>query len=289
MSNRKSWLAERRTGIGGSDVAAILGLSRHKTAYDVWSEKTGRQEPDDDTVATRAGRLFEEVVFAYYEERHNCVLTKAAANVRKAPLSPLIANVDRLHGDTIVEGKTTVSYVFRSWKGELPRGYYAQAQHYMDVLDLPHAVVAVLVLDTREYYEFPVERDPEWHEVADALQAWWHDHVVADVPPAIVYGTIEPVDGSQYQATRADIQTIAELRKIEADIKLLEESAEVLKTALKTAMGDNEVLMTGLRPAYTYKNMTSSRIDPKALRSKYPDIAKEVTTTSTTRVFRGVK
>ena len=34
------WLKERQKGIGGSDVAAILGMSPWRTPYQVWEEKT---------------------------------------------------------------------------------------------------------------------------------------------------------------------------------------------------------------------------------------------------------
>ena len=47
MRTREQFLRERRSGIGGSDVAAILGLSRWKTAYQVWQEKTGRAAIDE--------------------------------------------------------------------------------------------------------------------------------------------------------------------------------------------------------------------------------------------------
>ena len=38
------WLEERRKGIGGSDVAAIMGLSPWKTAYQVYQDKRGGGE-----------------------------------------------------------------------------------------------------------------------------------------------------------------------------------------------------------------------------------------------------
>ena len=41
------WIAFRRTGIGGSDAAAILGLSPFKSNIEVWEEKTGVREPED--------------------------------------------------------------------------------------------------------------------------------------------------------------------------------------------------------------------------------------------------
>ena len=44
MSDRDQWLAERRTGIGGSDAGAILGVNKYRTALDVYLDKTGQAE-----------------------------------------------------------------------------------------------------------------------------------------------------------------------------------------------------------------------------------------------------
>lgn len=39
FESREDWLRERRNGIGGSEVAAIVGLSKWKTATELWQEK----------------------------------------------------------------------------------------------------------------------------------------------------------------------------------------------------------------------------------------------------------
>ena len=45
--NREQWLEERKKGIGGSDVACILGMSPYKTNVALWEEKVGIREPED--------------------------------------------------------------------------------------------------------------------------------------------------------------------------------------------------------------------------------------------------
>ena len=40
-------IAERRNGIGASEVAAVLGIDPFKTAIDVWAEKTGRRPHEE--------------------------------------------------------------------------------------------------------------------------------------------------------------------------------------------------------------------------------------------------
>ena len=47
IHNSPEWLAFRRTGIGGSDAAAILGKSHFKTNVDIWEEKVGLKQAED--------------------------------------------------------------------------------------------------------------------------------------------------------------------------------------------------------------------------------------------------
>ncbi|MGM9936457.1 MAG: YqaJ viral recombinase family protein, partial [Candidatus Ornithomonoglobus sp.] len=37
--SREDWLRERKKGIGGSDAAAILGMNRYRSAFDVYADK----------------------------------------------------------------------------------------------------------------------------------------------------------------------------------------------------------------------------------------------------------
>lgn len=41
------WLKERKFGIGASDSAAIMGVSKWKNNLQLWEEKTGQREPED--------------------------------------------------------------------------------------------------------------------------------------------------------------------------------------------------------------------------------------------------
>ena len=61
----ETWLQYRRNGIGGSDAAAVIGLSPYKTARDVYFEKLGREPEDNNTsgwVAMEVGKRLEDLV-----------------------------------------------------------------------------------------------------------------------------------------------------------------------------------------------------------------------------------
>ena len=61
----QEWLAYRRRGIGGSDVAAILGISPFRTARDLYDDKLNIASAADDAgnwVALEMGHLLEPLV-----------------------------------------------------------------------------------------------------------------------------------------------------------------------------------------------------------------------------------
>ncbi|HFC9341278.1 TPA: YqaJ viral recombinase family protein, partial [Enterococcus hirae] len=45
--SHQEWLEDRKKGIGGSDVATVLGLNKYKSPYQLWLEKTGQIELKD--------------------------------------------------------------------------------------------------------------------------------------------------------------------------------------------------------------------------------------------------
>lgn len=55
---RIDWLLDRRKGIGGSDVAAIMGLNKWKSAYQIWLEKQDRLDYLNQTASQLIGERF---------------------------------------------------------------------------------------------------------------------------------------------------------------------------------------------------------------------------------------
>ena len=69
-TERQEWLERRRSGIGGSDVAPILGMSKWRTAYDVWLSKTAETpEEDRTTMPMLLGNVLEPEVLRLYEQQ----------------------------------------------------------------------------------------------------------------------------------------------------------------------------------------------------------------------------
>lgn len=75
-----------------------------------------------------------------------------------------------------------------------------------------------------------------------------------------------------------------ELRQLQALIDEATAEADAIKDAIKAHMGDSEELRAG-EYKVTWKPVTSSRLDGKALKAALPDVAERFTTTTTTRRF----
>ena len=79
---------------------------------------------------------------------------------------------------------------------------------------------------------------------------------------------------------------IRELRSLQRLIEEAEQEAEAIKDGIKaqlTAQGVDELQAGEYR--VSWKAVTSSRLDSKALKAALPDVVERFTTTSTTRQF----
>ena len=77
---------------------------------------------------------------------------------------------------------------------------------------------------------------------------------------------------------------IKELRELQALIEEAQEEAEAIKDALKAHMGESEELRAG-EYKITWKTVTTSRLDGKALRAALPEVAARFTREAASRRF----
>lgn len=77
---------------------------------------------------------------------------------------------------------------------------------------------------------------------------------------------------------------IRELRQLQQLIEEAQAEAEGIRDAIKAHMGDSEELRAG-EYKITWKSVTSSRLDSKALKAAAPELVERFTKTTTTRRF----
>jgi putative phage-type endonuclease len=187
--DRAQWLADRKTGIGGSDAAAILGVSPWKTAYALWLEKCGLVPEPEESERMRLGRKLEGVVADCYMEETRRTLIPAQPMVRSAERPHVFGNCDRwiALGDTVVgvwEGKTTNEARGGDWEREPPVHYMIQLQQYMYVMEKPWGSFGVLIGGQRFIWLDVQRNDRFLRAYLPRADEFWARVQNGDPPPA---------------------------------------------------------------------------------------------------------
>ena len=97
MQDRKAWLNLRKEGLGGTDAAVIMGMSKFKTLHRLWAEKTGRFQPEElsNDEAVHFGAVLEEVVAEEFTIRTGKKVKKHGL-LRSMEHPWMLASVDRI-------------------------------------------------------------------------------------------------------------------------------------------------------------------------------------------------
>lgn len=202
-NDRIDFLTARRAGIGGSDIGAIMGLSKWKSPIDVWMDKTGRTEPDlEMSEPAYFGIELESFVATEYGKRSGNKVQRVNQIIKHPQHAWMLANIDRavvadgsrarLDKDGkltgikgLLECKTASAYLEREWSdGSAPLAYVAQCQWYMAVAGAEWCDLAVLI-GGQKYVCHRIERDEVIIQaVIEAGRQFWFNNVIADSPPA---------------------------------------------------------------------------------------------------------
>lgn len=153
----------RKTGLGGSDCAAALGLSKRKTALRLYLEKRGEASDEiEETEEIWWGRMLEPVVRQKYAERTGRTVLLPKDTLRHAEHDFMLANIDGFTNDGRgYEGKTAIMSTGWGEEGtdQIPIDYLMQTHHYLVVTEFPVFDVTTLIGRRFAFYEIPA--DPE--------------------------------------------------------------------------------------------------------------------------------
>ncbi|MCM1276023.1 MAG: YqaJ viral recombinase family protein [Lachnospiraceae bacterium] len=293
---RDEWLEYRRTGIGGSDAAAVCGLHPYKSLIELWADKTGRLPEQEDNEAMRTGRDLEEYVASRFCEATGKKVRRRNAIFKHDKYDFITANIDReIVGENAgLECKTTSAFAKSDFEnGEIPLYYLVQCRHYMNVMGYDKMYLAVLVMGRAFYwYEIPYDKT-EGEALLQMEVAFWEKNVIPDARPEpdgseSAERTLKAVFDEQLDDTMAcyEMDAIAaHLVDIKAQIGELKAQEETLKQQMITALEGCERGFTS-EYDFSWKEQKRRTVDAKALKAKYPKIYEELAKESSTRVFR---
>lgn len=306
---RSEWLQLRRAGLGGSDASAVARLNRYASPSSVYMAKiVGEDQIDNE--AMEWGRRLEDVVADKFSEVTGLELFDPRLMFRSRAWPFLQATPDRLTADGgLLEMKTTSRWLADAWQvgddglvATVPDYALLQAIHYGLVLGVRRLWFAVLI-DGRDFRIGFVDLD-QYQPAADALlaieQAFWTDHVQAQVPP--------PADASEattralaalYAAADIDTETaldyvdgipagraLDQLTALQQTVKLTKVEIGGLKNHLRAELGTHEVGLVDGIAAVTWREGDQTDFDVKAFRADWPALAEAYTNRSRRRTLR---
>lgn len=293
------WLAARNHGIGGSDVAAAVGMSRWKSPFGLWVEKTTGTSQIQETEPMRWGTLLEPVIRKEFATRTGKKVEAMPWLIQSEQHPHMLANIDGIvredDGSTsLLEIKCVSAFKACEWSDGLPPEYYLQVQHYLSVCELQKAYIAYLI-GGNDFHYVEVGRDEETIQMLIALEAeFWH-HVTENIKPAVDDKSADALAQLYPQSNKTSIilpdEADAILEQYVITKKIGEDVAAQIKECenqLKQMLGDAECGKSRSGYSVSWKSTTSNRLDSTALRNDHPEIAAQYTTQSSSRRFNVV-
>ncbi|MBP3231688.1 MAG: YqaJ viral recombinase family protein [Anaerovibrio sp.] len=292
----QEWLELRRTGIGGSDCAAALGMSKWQSQLGLWLDKMGQGKPVEESEAMYWGKVMEPVLLAEFSKRTGKDAQPCPLMFQSVEYPFMLADLDGIvkeeDGSTsIVEIKTANSFAVNDWSDGVPVQYYLQVQHYMATVDLTKTYLCVL-LGGNEFQIHEIDRDEDTIKNIIALEHDFWQKVVTKTQPEVDSQSGDALNTMYPEANNTSvmlddtadsiIDDYVHLKAIEDDLKA--KKAE-LENKLKNMLGQAELGKSKAGFTVKWANSTSKRLDTTALKKDVPELVAKYTKESSSRRF----
>ena len=296
--SKEEWLRYRKQGIGGSDVAAILGISKWNSAIQLWMDKTNQtNEPVEVNEAMEWGTILESVIRDHFAMVTGKTVMEVKAMLQHPEHPFMLADVDGVTTDddgnpAILEIKTASEYKRDEWLEGVPAYYQTQVQHYLCVTGVSKAYVAVLI-GGNSFKIYEVDADPEIQSMLIAVEKNFWNQVQNMIRPEI--------DGSDAAKNLLDsiyrggvdeeiVLPDEAVDWVDAYVEAcaIEDSAKARKQEaanhIKEIMGDYDRARC-YDHKISWKSVSSDRLDTKALKENEPEVYEKYVKTTSSRRF----
>lgn len=320
----EEWLEYRRQGIGGSDAAAILGVSPFATARDLYYDKckiVSYADEESNWVGKRIGHLLEDLVAEIFSKKTGFPVYKIHKMFRHPRYGFMLADIDYFvtlpHGETaLLEIKTTNYNAKDRWwkdgKETVPINYEAQGRHYMCVMNANHIYYCCLYGNSEnDVIIRHLERDRAYEEELISLEGhFWNHHVLTKTPPPYTedgelvlesvkhhVGPADP-DAPQVELDLPLASCVVRFTELQAQKRLADEQSKSIENEMKRLQGrivaEMGVSCTAVcavgADAYTVtynptRKAGVSKENLSRLQAQHPDIYEEYVTVSESRRF----
>ena len=294
--NRAEWLEYRKSGIGSSEVATIVGLNPWETPYQLWRRKMGLDAPKEETFAMKAGHYLEDAVSQFWQDATGREVIKRSTGdwiIRNNERPYIQVSPDRTYwlegmkhnsdNKGILECKTTQMAIDGD---DLPKHWFCQVQYQLGGEELTTGSIAWLT-QGREFGYRDLALVPDFYGwLVEEVERFWTDNILGKKEPAAV--SVQDVllkynrhtDGKIAEVSEEVFEAYTRLKEIRRDMAALDKEKEALEERLKLGFGDAEAISYEGQTLATWKAaQDSEKFDAKAFTADHPDLAREYTKT----------
>lgn len=247
----------RPKGIGGTDIAVIMGLNPWKSPMDLYLEKCGLVDSPEENEAMYWGLALEDALEKRYirDTKFPVVRTEPLRHPEHdwyvgSPDGILPLADGKILGG--VDYKTTSRRQDYGEAGtdQVPDWVATQAQWYMGLTGAEWWDIAVLFMGSRR--EWAIYRLPHNQEIIDNLieagRDFWENHIVSQIPPPLdssegtkkLLNILYPQEqGEIIPASPEAKDWLCQLQIAKLDIVELEKNKAFYEAHVKDAIGDN--------------------------------------------------
>lgn len=320
----EEWLEYRRRGIGGSDAAAVLGISPFATARDLYYDKlkiVPYEDSESNWVAKKMGHLLEDLVAQIFHVKTGYRIYQIKKMFHHPVHTFMLADIDYFielpNGETAILEIKTTNYNARDhwWSGNeeiVPINYEIQGRHYMCVMNIDHVYYCCLYGNNEnEVIIRHIDRDPDYEEELIALEGeFWFEHILNRVPPPYTedgdliiestkrhFGPADPNSPGIELGVRLSAGVLRYL-ELQADKSILSAEMNRIESEMKRLQGQIVAEMGrsctavcspgGISYSITYNPVRKTGINKDnllLLQAQHPDIYNQYVTVSESRRF----
>jgi putative phage-type endonuclease len=281
-TDQSAWIAERNRGLGSSDMAVVLGLSKYKGPLRLWYEKTGRMLPEDisQQPQIKRGHRLEPVIGEMYEEETGHRIHRVNRIQQHKDHAWMLSSPDfeTYSVRRNVECKTVSFFDPAEWGPSgsdlAPTNYVIQVQHQKAVRGFNVSDIAAL--GGWDFRIITIQRDDDIINFiyAEGERFWWHvqkdemptPKTIEDVKLRYPKSLASPID-----ATPEIIAAVRRLREVKASAKASNAELDELELEIKQYMGECDTLRSGSETLVAWRtSKPSPRIKEKALKEGDP-------------------
>jgi len=266
-TDRDEWLGLRQSGIGASEMPAILGENRWESALHVYARKVGAVpiDADEESEAAHWGHVLEPIVAAEFSRRTGIRHQMHGLLLQSVEHPWALATLDAETADGLpLECKTTTLYLDGEWTEGAPMRHVVQCHQQMLVTGAPMCRIACLIGGQKFVWDL-IERDETlMRRIIHAGEEFWGRVQTLAPPPADgSESSFQALDhlyaDSRQGAVELDASFLAlddECEKLKAEVKASEKRVQEIKAQFRSAMADAEVGVLPSGVSYTQRTLT---------------------------------